>query len=297
MGLSKKRKYWVLLCLFFSLLANTSHAKDQESEGQGKTFYKDRKRGYYWYEVKPVPEKKEKDVEGGAKAKKRKEPTTKTYDELWKMHPEDFQKYVTDVQNYAIQNPTVENVERYYYVNMVANKKASAFASVAELVGQMNPDLSTDQTNPITAPGRMAMVKMKEEDKDRTIYNARDNFGLIMFTQKGCGFCESQDGILNFFKRRYRWNVKTVDIGENPGIGARFGIETTPTLLLIKKGDNENYLNVAVGVVSMDDLVQRLVRSIKYLNGEIKPEQMHMWEYERNTPADPLAPIEIRKKQ
>lgn len=271
-------------------LAENSKTSDK------KKFYDDKKRGYYWYETKPIPEKNDKEnTSSPSQQVERKPPVTKSYEELWDMHPEDFQKYITEVQNYAIQKPTPENVERYYYVNMISSKKASAFASVAELVGQMNPDLSTDQTDPLTSPGRMAMAKMKTEDKERTIYNAKDSFALIMFTQKGCGFCESQDGILTFFKRRYQWPVRNVDINENPGFAASFGVETTPTIILIKKGDNENYLNVAVGVVSMEDLVQRLTRSIKYLNGEIKPEQMHMYEYERNTPADPLSPTKIKK--
>lgn len=291
----KNKKLWVRLFLFFSLISYPVIAA--ESKDGDKNYYQDRKRGYYWYEVQPVPDKKEKEKDkGSSNPGERKPPVTKTFEELWSMHPEDFQKYVTEVQNYAIQKQTVEDVERYYYVNMVAQKKAAAFASVAELVGQMNPDLSTEQTAPITSPGRLAMVKKKAEDKESTIYNAKENFALIMFTQKGCGFCDSQDGILTFFKRRYQWPVRNVDINDNPVFAARFGVETTPTIILIKKGEKENYLNISVGVISMEDLVQRLMQSIKYMNGEIKPEQMHMYEYERNTPADPLAPTKLKKQ-
>lgn len=290
MGLLRKKKLKALLFLFFSFgLVICVYAADPPT-----SYYKDAKRGYYWYEVVPQkPDETKKDEVDNKE--KRKAPVTKSYEELWVMHPDDFQKYVTEVQKYAVQFPTEENVERYYYTNMIATKKAKAFASVAAVIGQKNPDLSTEGTYPITAPGIKARTLIKGNEQEAVLNSAKNNFGLIMFESRGCGFCDSQKGILSFFIRKYKWPIKYVDIHDNPALVAVVGVEQTPTLILIKNGVKD-FMPISSGVISMDEMVDRIYKAVRYLNGDIKPEQMEMHEYQRNTPDDPLTPTRLIKK-
>jgi conjugal transfer pilus assembly protein TraF len=212
------------------------------------------------------------------------------------MYPDDFHKYLLNCQNYMVQYPTEENTKRFFEVQMIASKKAQAASAVAAVVGQKYPELSNNGTYPITSVGQVALTKIKVTERETLIMKSKPNFALIMFTKTGCGFCDAQKGILQFFIQKFRWPVKYVDIGKSPSVIAKFGVEQTPTLLLIKKGE-ENYIPLSSGVISLDDLETRVYESIRYLNGDVKPEQMDMYDYERNTSADPLAPVTMETER
>jgi conjugal transfer pilus assembly protein TraF len=287
MALCHKTSFRVLVFLCFSILFFNAKTMAIDKETPKKTYYQDSKRGYYWYEVIPEQQEESEETEETSRSE-RKPPETKTFDELWNMYPDDFQNYLDQVQKYAVQYPTEINIERYFYVNMISSKKAKAFASVAALVGQKNPKLSTEQTEPITAPGRRAVVKLQSNEKDAVIYNAKDRYALVMFDQVDCGFCESQKGIMKFFTQKYQWVIRTLDIKENPDFASEVGVETTPTIILIKKGEKD-YLPISSGVISMSEMTSRIYRSVRYLDGDIKPQQLETFDYELNTPADPLS--------
>lgn len=247
-------------------------------------FYEDAKRGYYWYEVYLEEEETE---ESDLLPDTHPAPDTKPFDDLWTMHPDDFQAYVDQVQKYAIQYPTEENVARYFYVNMVSAKKSKAFASVASLVAQTHPKLTTDQTYPLTSPGRRAMSKIQHTEKDSLLLKAKDDYALILFVQARCDFCDSQKGIMRFFVNKYDWPVRYLDIHDHSDFAAEVGVEMTPTLILIKKGEKD-IIPIASGVLSLNDMTQRIYRSVRLLEGDIMPEQLDIYDYELNTPADPL---------
>ena len=44
---------------------------------------------------------------------------------------------------------------------------------------------------------------------------AANNPALIFFVSSGCGFCAKQAGILAYFREKYGWQIKTVDISRN----------------------------------------------------------------------------------
>ena len=62
-----------------------------------------------------------------------------SYDQLWKMHPDDFQEYLNQVTKFAVQFPTEKNVTQYLKIQDVARRKSVAFAAVVDFIGQKNP--------------------------------------------------------------------------------------------------------------------------------------------------------------
>jgi len=108
-----------------------------------------------------------------------------------------------------------------------------------------------------------------------------------MFTQEGCGFCDAQKSILNFFTASYDWTVRIVDIDRHPNLSSRFGIEQTPSIIVVHK-HSEDYLPISVGVISLRELTARIYRSIKFLRGEMSPEQWFMYDFEKDSGGDPL---------
>ena len=100
---------------------------------------------------------------------------------------------------------------------------------------------------------------------------------------------------------KYHWQVKRIDINENPQLEQRFGITITPSLLLIYKG-SQDYIPVSSGVASMAEIEEKIYRGMRLLNGEITPEEYSLYEFQRGgsfdvkTPSIPLeAPLQLGK--
>ena len=246
-------------------------------------YYYDAKHGWYWYKKEPSAEI-EQDSELEVQVIHIPD---YTYDQLWNMYPDRFQELLKKSMKIAVQQPSEKNVLRYLIYQDIARRKSTAFAGVIQYVGQKHPELSNADVYPITTPGRVALADMKSGEIDQKIREVSEQFALIVFSQAGCTFCEAQDSILQYFIRSYNWTVRTIDIDERPAFSARFGIEQTPTIILIKKR-SKDFLPVATGVISLSELKTKVYRSIRIMLNETKPEQWFMYEFEKNRGSDPV---------
>ncbi len=234
--------------------------------------------GWFWYETKQVDENEIKEPPAII-------PST---DILLKMPPDEFQLILDNTRKEAVRVPTVDNVKNYFLVQDIARRKAAAFANVAAVVSKMYPELSGGRDMPISAPGRKVVQKTRRDEIESTIKGARNEFALLYFHSQDCGFCEAQNGILMSFLEKYHWAIKTLDINHDPAVASRFNVHTTPTLLLIYK-QSQDYLPVAVGVVSLSELVKGLFAGIRLLRGAITPQQSSIYDFQRGGYYDPAA--------
>jgi len=268
--------------LFCCLLTVVFAQIPDAGAGQGQQFYDDAKRGWFWYEV-PVPEQEETDL-----PVTRPLPVMTDYstEQLWDMHPDDFQTLLMEFQKKAVQRPTEQNVLEYLTMQDLARRKAAAYANVASFVVQKYATLDLGRDYPVTAPGVIARVKMQKEEIAATIQAAAEDHALLYFYSPDCAYCAEQQQILHFFTDQYGWQVKGIDINENLSAAARFNITITPTLLLIGKG-REEYIPVASGVVALDELERRLYRSIRLLKDQITPQGYSVYDFQKGGGLDP----------
>lgn len=258
-----------LLLISLIFLVSTAQAS---STPEKKGFYDKNKEGYYWYKEEKKPKKPKP---------KRVLPSLKDYKEkqLWDMHPDDFQKLLMDFQKKAVMSPTEENVYEYLKIQDIARRRALAYTNVVSLVTQKHPELSfVEREYPITAPAKVAMTQLQNEEIDRKLQNAED-YGLIYFYSPDCKFCQAQSGILRYFLDQYHWEISYINIDQNPNIASRFGVQRVPSLILIKR-DRNDYIPISSGVISVNELKRRLYRSIRLMNGEITPEEYNLYEYQ-----------------
>ena len=248
---------------------------------QAVPFYKGRDEGWYRYKKDPGKPKK-KDP-----SKKDRYPDLRIFTEkqLCEMHPDDFNALQTRILKKAVQDPTEPNVVDYMVLQDIARRKALAFANVQTMMAQRHPELTTSPRYPVTSPGQTALVKMRMEEEEATIRDNRDNFALILFTQEECGFCEAQKSIMDYFIEKYQWPVRSIDIEQNSNMAARFNVTMTPSMLIVERNSGE-YMPVSTGVLSLADLEDRLYRTIRYMKGEITPQQWFMYNFERGTSGD-----------
>lgn len=240
----------------------------QTEQNRDSNFYDNKREGFYWYQDPKEQQKKEKNEEAPEKQ-------NMSYEDLWEMHPDDFKELLQVRLKEAIRNPTEANVLKHLEMQDVAQKKATAYAAVVALVGQKHPTLLSESSYPTSAPGQRAQVKEAKKSLEDLIYASKDDFALIMFTAQGCSYCEEQKGINKYFQTAYGWEIREIDIAQNPKFASQFNIEMTPTLIIVSR-ENGEYMPISAGVISVDEISQRAYRSIRYLRKEIQPEQYFM---------------------
>lgn len=272
-------------------------------------FYDDRKRGWFWFEDPPIKEEEEeKPVEKvmppqtqmvtpdnpviTPEEKQATEVENVPVQVLWDMHPDDFQALLTKQMKKAVQYPTESNVALYYRTQDIARRKALAFTNTAMLVVQKDPNnLGLNQVTPANVPGNLVKTLNSHDEVQGVIANAHNDHALLFFVQPGCSYCEKQTEILVYFARKYGWEIKPIDITVDTNLALRFNIETTPTIMLIKKGE-ESYMPISVGVETLSQIEEKIYRAVRYLRGETTGENFTTRESESGSNIDPRSILE-----
>ena len=180
----------------------------------------------------------------------------------------------------------------YLTMQDLARRKALAYTNATMYVTQKYGELfNVNQVYPLAGPGINARVQMQQQEISETINQAGKNHALLFFISPGCGFCEQQSHILGYFVDKYGWQIKSVDINAAPNAANRFNITTAPTMLLIKKGQDD-YMTVANGVISLTELERKLYRAIRYLQGATTGDNFLMYEFQKGSAFDPTSILE-----
>ena len=277
--------YKACLLVFISMLPSMVSAGDGIMESPSPlSFYEDQKRGYYWYEDPAFTEDVEQMKKEGFKESSL---PSYTYEELWNMHPDEFQKYREEATKKAVQFPTIENVKHHLFIQDVARRKSLAFASVVGLVGQLHPELSTEDSYPMSAPGRRALSAKKRSEFNDILLRSKEDFALLVFNQSGCSFCEAQTPIIQRFEATYGWPVKNIDIEIFTDLAMRFNVEQTPAIIIVSRGSGES-MPISSGIIDLDTIKKRVARAIRFLKGEVAPQQYYLKDFQKGTGTDPL---------
>jgi len=251
--------------------------------GEKGLYYSDPKEGWWWYKYVEKEEKKEEPE----KEKPVVKPPTRlpslndyTYEQLWGMHPDEFQALLIEIQKKAVMTLRDEDVREYLIMQQIASKKSLGFANVVAYVNQKSPELSVAKDYPIAAPGRTALVKAQLQDIENTIKNAKHDFAILNFHSPTCSFCLEQDKILGFFVEKYGWEIRKVYVDKEPALVSRFNITTVPTLMLIYRL-SQDFFPISYGVASLSEIEDNLYRGIRLLRGEITPEEWSIYEFQK----------------
>jgi len=250
-------------------------------------YYKDYKRGWFWYEQQKTPEEPKEEPE-----QKHRVPSLADYtaEQLWDMHPDDFQALLTDFQKKAVWRPTPENVEEYYYVQDIARRKALAFTNVAGYVMQKDPELSLSKDYPTVVPGQNALVRSRDKEVSERIMRAKGDYGLLFFSSPGCAYCEEQEKIMRFFENGYGWEIKRIDFTRERRLADLFGVTIVPTILLVYR-DSKEAIPVSAGVISLSEMEEKIYRGVRLLAGEITPQEYSIYDFQKGGGFDVTAPV------
>lgn len=280
-------RYFVLFCSLLSIISLiVSGAFAEESKG----FYHERKGGFYWYEDDPAPEQ-DPEVERQLYAMPKVD--NYSYQDLWAMNPEKRAEILDTRKLILIQEPTIENALRFLESQDIAQRKATAAAGVMAAASQMNPKFNGMHLTSMTPSAKQVYHQAKGERTDSILDSGANEFALVVFETAGCQYCEVQRPIIDRFEAMHGWTVKHVDIDEYRQLADRYGIEITPSVLMLIR-DSDEAVPISAGVVTMPDLRERIMRAIRYVRGEIEPAQWYNNGNANGNGMDPLKFVEKR---
>jgi len=290
------------LCCWLLVVTMTTKALADDVSSPEPPFYETAKEGWFWYQDPPAEVPEESDSlkkatitrEAGPKVFETQNPSMDKYtvNDIWNLHPDEFQGLLNGVQKKAVQTPNEKNILEYLIMQDVARRKALAYANATKFVTQKYSDkFNINQVYPTTTPGISARVQEQQKEISGTIMAAREDHALLFFVSQGCGFCDKQVAILTYFVEKYGWQIKPIDIGQHTTVAARFNVTTTPTLVLIKNG-TEQSMPVSVGVVSQSELERKLYQAIRYLGGETNIDTFQTYDYQKGGALDTGAILE-----
>lgn len=224
----------------------------------------DLRQGYWWYQA---PEAEAKD-EPGQLAK----PSIPPMAELATWTPPKIRKLIEDQRDYAATVLTVEAVTDFWRLEDFARRKARAFAGITQIAMLQNPELNSKSANPMVGDARAQLSAQKDTIRIRYLRAHAGEFALVMFSRAACGYCRVQWPIVQRFQDETGWQVTRIDLDQRPETGGRFGVDVTPTTMLIRRGSAQRMI-VATGVEAYPNLAQMTYQAVRLLRGDIRPEQ------------------------
>lgn len=156
-------------------------------------FIKDKEEGWFWYqrdpeppEPKPIPKRPPSPPSTQAPPKKVEPAKPSALSVEW------FQKEYPQILNAAIDDPTVENVQKYRYATRVMLDKASNFTHVFQRQSLLDPLLDESIRTPFSSAARGSFQALTDKERTEAVNSINKAAGLWVFLDEKCPFCALQ---------------------------------------------------------------------------------------------------------
>lgn len=224
--------------------------------------------GYWWYQPPPRPAPHEPAGEPDELVK----PAIPPMAELARLPPARIRKLIEAQRDYAATVLSVEAVADFWKLEDFARRKARAFAGVTQIAMLQHPELNSKSANPMVGDARDRMTAQKDALRRQYLRAHGSEFALVMFSRASCAYCRVQWPILQRFQEETGWQVSRIDLDQRADLAARFGVEVTPTTMVIRRNSAQRMV-IANGVEAYPNLVQTAYNAVRLLSGDIRPEQ------------------------
>ncbi|MGI9375833.1 MAG: conjugal transfer protein TraF, partial [Tsuneonella suprasediminis] len=226
----------------------------------------DQRTGYWWYQAPAKPEEDKDDPDALVK------PAIPPMAELATWTPPKIRKLIEQQRDYAATVLTVDAVADFWRLQDFARRKARAFAGVTQIAMLQHPELNAKSANPMVGDARDQLSAHKDQVRRQYLRSRANEFALVMFSRSTCGYCRVQWPIVQRFQEEMGWQVSMQDIDRKPELAQRFGVEVTPTTMIIRRNSQQRMV-IASGVEAYPNLIQMAYQAVRLLAGDIRPEQ------------------------
>lgn len=220
-----------------------------------ESFYKDKARGWHWYEKKAVDEEvvKEEEKPSGMT------PTKQV---------ESIRKDAEDKLHRAMIKPTQENLKTFIKAQKAIGDSSEKFAKVWMQVIYNNPELDPSIKNP-TSEQALKIARAKSSQKKKEQLRAMsEEYGLLYFFKGDCQMCQEFSNVVKNLSKEYKWDVMAIKIdgvGDplfpealvDNGIVEKFKINHVPTLLAVHPKTGK-IVPIAYGYIGETEILERI---------------------------------------
>jgi len=226
----------------------------------------ERRTGYWWYQAPPRPAEEPDDPDALVK------PAIPPMAELATWTPPKIRKLIEQQRDYAATVLTIDAVADFWRLQDFARRKARAFAGVTQIAMLQHPELNAKSANPMVGEARDQLSAQKDQVRRQYLRGRANEYALVMFSRSTCGYCRVQWPIVQRFQEEMGWQVTLMDIDRRPELAQRFGVEVTPTTMIIRRNSQQRMV-IASGVEAYPNLIQMAYQAVRLLAGDIRPEQ------------------------
>jgi conjugal transfer pilus assembly protein TraF len=267
------------------------------------SYFEDKQRGWFWYEVLPEPIKPAKTEPKIEPLKSEPQTDTAKVEESVVVsvpaQPEplssawlkqNLEKYL----NKAIDEPSQENVAAFYYLQRVMMDKAERFTHAARYVVMSDPQLDESVRRPISTFAVNEANHQASVAADQALKAIAAKAGILFFFRSDCRYCHVQAPILAMLERSYGFKIYPVSLDGLPmpnglfnqfkidqGQAALLGVEQTPALFLMKPP--KQIVPLSQGVLSLEEATSRILLAAKEA-GWLESSQYQTTQGIRSTP-------------
>ncbi len=260
-----------------------------DETNQDGRFINRKSEGWFWYEVEPEPvepvlEKKEEPKIVVSEQSKPED--TKPVDQgpaplsaAW------FRENLPKYKDAAWDNPTIENVKAYLYLQRFVMDRAEQFSDTWELAMTGDPFLDEISRRPSATFGNTVLDSAAGKAQEELISSIAKKAGIFFFFKSDCEMCEAQAPVIEMFTRSSGFAVVPVSTDGKPLVSGIFkdfrkdkghaklmGVSSLPaTYLMTKDGSFES---VGQGVMSHSELQKRVLIAAKR-NGWVSDEEFN----------------------
>lgn len=220
--------------------------------------------GYWWYAPAPKPPHPEAD--------QLTKPVIPSMAELATWTPPKIRTLIEAQRDYAATVLTVDAVSDFWKLEDFARRKARAFAGVTQIAMLQHPELNSKSANPMVGDARDQLLAHQDQVRRQYLRSQGGSYALVMFGRSSCGYCRVQWPILERFQEEMGWQVIMMDLDQRPELGERFGVQVTPTTMVIRR-NAQTHMVIASGVEAYPNLAQLAYQAVRLLNGDIRAEQ------------------------
>lgn len=222
--------------------------------------------GYWWYAPAPKPAPDHPDPD------KLLKPVIPPMSELATWTPPKIHALIEAQRDYAATVLSIDAVSDFWRLEDFARRKARAFAGVTQIVMLQHPELNSKSANPMVGDARDQLLAHQDAVRRTYLRSQAGGYALVMFGRSSCGYCRVQWPILERFREEMGWQVVLMDLDQRPELGERFGVQVTPTTMVIRR-NAQTHMVIASGVEAYPNLAQLAYQAVRLLNGDIRPEQ------------------------
>ncbi|WP_262966850.1 conjugal transfer protein TraF [Methylobacter psychrophilus] len=267
-----------LFLIMMTLLLQVVTTWGMDVDEPGVSYFTDKQRGWFWYEVQPEPVVKHKfSLPKPASSvplitKTPPKPITPTEPEpltsAW------LRKNMETYLNKAIDDPSHENVAAFYYLQRVMMDKAERFTNTARYVVMSDPQLDETVRRPVATYAANTANHQASVMADRALKDIAGVAGILFFFRSDCPYCHVQAPILSMLEKAYDFNIYAVSLDGlampnglfgnfklDQGQAALLGVEQTPALFLMKPP--RQIVPLSQGALSLEELTSRILLAAK----------------------------------